>query len=165
MDGIAKRIVMSILGMVLVLGFWTIQSKLGCGRSGAAPVAERIPSKVWEGGGGKCKLEVEVSDPAEVRLEFYRWGDSGPHHGESFHARETVPAGRHMFIIEAPPETNVSPELQIHKPQLHEGSKMAWVLTCGDKECYRHEETWDPRDQEFWFEGRTVPNAGTGEGW
>src|SRR4051794_37280207 len=106
MDGFLKRIVMSIVGVVLVLGFWTIQGK--CNGSKAAPVVAKIPAKVWEGGGGKCKLEVEVSDPSTVHLDFYQWSEKGPHKNENFPCQEAVGPGKHTFIVEVPPETNVS---------------------------------------------------------
>ena len=50
--GIAKRFVLSIFGMILVLAWWTIR-----GPGEGASSSEGIPAKVWKGGAGVVTIE------------------------------------------------------------------------------------------------------------
>jgi hypothetical protein len=65
MAGLLKRGAMTILGVAVMLGFWTVK---GWFTDGASASLSHIPQKVWHGGGGTVSFEVESSDPARVSM-------------------------------------------------------------------------------------------------
>ncbi len=68
MNNLVKRALVAGVGMVIVLGWWTLQDKVKGGSTAA--VSNKIPTKVWEGGGTTVTIDVESSDPAVVRAYF-----------------------------------------------------------------------------------------------
>ena len=60
-----KKVLMSAMGLALVLGWRTFQEKTSGGKAFAA--SDRVPEKVWEGGGTTLTIEVESSNPTVLR--------------------------------------------------------------------------------------------------
>ena len=63
--GIAKRFVLSIFGMIVVLAWWTIR-----GPGEGASSSEGIPAKVWKGGAGVVTIEIENTDAGRASVTF-----------------------------------------------------------------------------------------------
>lgn len=159
-----RRVVIGVVGLVVVLGWWTL---IGRGGKSDTTVA-RIPDRIWEGGGGKTTVDVEFSHPGEVTLDFYCWDESGksPHAAQSFIAKQDVPAGKHHFVVEVTPKTNVCGYFRI--PGSKKGARIAYTLVCGAKKIGSDEGTAEEDAQpgnDFELRTPIVPEAGTGEGW
>src|SRR5215470_1713391 len=68
-NNLARRIVGAAVGLVLVLGYWTLKDKV-LGGTSQTSVSDKVPAKVWEGGGTTLTIETESSDPATLRAFF-----------------------------------------------------------------------------------------------
>lgn len=101
-----KRILMSAVGMLLVLGFWTITGKR---TKGGSKEAEAIPRKVLSGG-TDVTLDVEISAPGRVVTHFAKQGD------KSVDAYQKVAAGHHTFVISVPPGMSGTAEVNFDNP-------------------------------------------------
>jgi len=142
MNNLVKRMLVAGLGMLLVLGWWTIQGK----RDGASASASsaKIPAKLWEGGGAMVTVEVESTDPTIFRAYFTASDQSSPRTPvrspvRSMDAFEKIDAGKHSWTIDVPMGVGGSLELQASAPK--PGSKLSWTVRAGDKVIAQDAET------------------------
>ena len=137
MNYLMKRVAFGVVGMVLVLGWWTLT-----GKRDSVPSLDKIPSKAWEGGGGQVTIEAESSDPATMHVEFERpdiSDPSKPH--QRLQSTEKVAAGQHTWTIDVPTRTFAILEFEAVGPKT--GSKLSWTVHAGGKQIAQETETLD----------------------
>ncbi|HEV8525036.1 MAG TPA: hypothetical protein VGQ71_11090 [Terriglobales bacterium] len=122
MKKLATRAAISLLGMAITLGWWSLR-----GNSGSADhTLEKIPAAVWEGGGSRLTIEAEVSDPARINAAFHGPAPSGDER-RYLEAWENISAGRHSWTIALPAGTGGVLDLGIPEPKI--GSRISWTVT------------------------------------
>ena len=128
MDGLAKRFVMGVLGVAVMLGFWTVKGWV-TGEAGAT--VSHIPDKVWDGGGGTIVVEAESSDPARVSISFETNTpiDSADH--KMLETWERVGPGLHTWSIDVPAGVSGTAEVDAEAPR--PGSKVRVAVKVGDR--------------------------------
>lgn len=102
-----KSLVRAVLGLVVVLGWWTLTGN----RVSEAPVTA-VPPSVWGGGKGTLEIEVETTSPAEMRVSFDRDETE-----ESLESVEKVGAGVHRWTIDVPEDVGGYIELGAIDPR------------------------------------------------
>ncbi len=132
-----KRVLMSALGLALVLGWWTLQDKIRGAKASAA--SDRVPQKVWEGGGETLTIDVESSDPAVLRAYFAARGKNSGTPVRSLDTYEKVTAGSHSWTIDVPSAVGGDLELQADNPK--PGSRLTWTVRSGNNLLTRDSET------------------------
>ncbi len=151
----------AVLGMVLVLGWWTIK---GRNDSGNSATSDKIPSKVWEGGAGTVTIEAESSAPATLRAYFSsaEKSESGTPN-RSLEAWEKFPAGQHTWTIDVPAGTSGSLEFEAVGPK--PGSTLSWTVRAGDKQIAQETEKLEQplRANEAFFLQVEVDDFATGK--
>jgi hypothetical protein len=115
MEKILKRAVMTVLGVALTLGFWTVK---GWFLGEASATSSHIPDKVWDGGGGTVFIEFETTDPARVSATFETNDavDSGGH--KFLETWEPVQPGEHTYKIEVPANVLGTVEVSADAPKV-----------------------------------------------
>jgi hypothetical protein len=132
-----KRVAFGVVGMVLVLGWWTLT-----GKRDIAPSLDKIPSKVWEGGAGQVTVEAESSDPATMHAEFERPDISDPSkRHQRLQSTEKVAAGQHTWTIDVPASTFAILEFEAIGPKT--GSKLTWTVHAGGRQIAQESQTLD----------------------
>ena len=63
-----KVFVRTVLGLFVVLGWWTITGNLVSTNEALA----KIPPAVWGGGGGRLEIEAETTSAARMMVSFSR---------------------------------------------------------------------------------------------
>ena len=125
MAGMLKKLGTTLLGMALMLGWWTIR---GPGASDTE-TSSSIPSVVWEGGAGTLAIHAETSAPAQMRVSFYENSDSDE--ARSLETWEDVAPGVHDWTISVPSDVGGYVEISATDPQ--PGATLAWTLEAGDR--------------------------------
>ena len=115
MSGLLKRAAMTILGVVVMLGFWTVKSWF---TDEASASLSHIPQKVWDGGGGTVVFEVESSDPARVSISFETNDAVNSEDHKFLESWERVGAGAHTFSIEVPSSVGGTAEISAENPKI-----------------------------------------------
>lgn len=103
-----KAMIRTVLGLLLVIGWWTISGN----RISTSPAQDRIPASVWGGGAGKLQIEAETTTPATMAVSFS--DESGERHLETY---ERVAAGTHRWTIDVPNATGGYVELNADAPK------------------------------------------------
>jgi hypothetical protein len=133
MTGLIKKAVGAVLGMALVLGYWTF-----VGGSGTQTESmDTIPAKVWEGGAGTMQIEIESTSPAQMRISFYERSEE--EEAKSVETYEDVPAGLHTWTIDLPANTGGYVELGAVKPKV--GDKLSMKVLVNGKVAYEENST------------------------
>jgi hypothetical protein len=128
MQRLLKKGVMTILGLALVLGGWTIRDKF-FGRASAESYSH-IPARVWSGGGGQITIEAEASDPGKISASFEtNLPIEDPNH-RFLETWQKIDAGKHTFTVEVPPGVGGMVELDIDQPKVGAKARIA-VLVDG----------------------------------
>ena len=65
MERLVKRALMTVLGIVVTLAWWSIR-----GGDSNTQSADEIPATVWGGGGGTLTIEVHATCAAQFRVSF-----------------------------------------------------------------------------------------------
>ena len=161
MNSLVKRVLMAVGGMVLVLGWWTIQGKFS--GSSTAEASDKIPAKVWEGGGTTLTIETDSSDPAVLRALFEATAHTNGKAVRSLDSYEKIPAGRHTWTVDVPATVGGDLELQAENPKA--GSRLSWTVRCGDKVLKQETETLDSalKANEAFFLKMDVEDFSSGE--
>ena len=128
-----KRILSTLLGLVVVLTWWTIRGD----RSPPEEQLQGIPAKVWDGGGGTLAIEVDASTDATLSIDFHERRDGG----RNSNAREKVGPGAHSWSIEIPPNAGGYIEFEADAPQ--PGAKLSWTIRRDGRSIASGEETLD----------------------
>jgi hypothetical protein len=105
---VVKTLVRTVLGLVLVIGWWTITGN----SISTAPDQDKIPTSVFGGGGGKLEIEAETTGAATMAVSFS--DDSGERHLETY---ERVAAGTYRWSIDVPGEIGGYVELNADNPK------------------------------------------------
>jgi hypothetical protein len=129
MKALMKKGLMAILGLVVVLGAWTVRGWFE--GSASAQSASHIPAKVWDGGGGQVTIEVEASEPGTVSATFEtNLQIDDPKH-KFLESWERVSEGKHIFNVDVPANVGGTVEMSIEHPQL--GATVHVVVRIGDR--------------------------------
>jgi hypothetical protein len=164
----AKQIVISILGLVAMLGYWSF-----CGTSkvpGHTTDEGKIPSVIWEGGNNKLSIEADTTTPATMRVSFQAPAEGDKDYEERYHeAWEKIEPGHHSYTVAFPETTDFSTvELGADNPKV--GDELSWVVKLNDEVVQEDSYTLEkPLDEgyamflqvelEQWLQG----NAGDAE--
>lgn len=116
------KAVTAVLGLTLTLGYWSFT---GGGRD--VEVGERIPKKVWEGGGGTLTVQVESSSPGTMRISFNDRKDE-----RSLETYEKVSAGSYRWSVDVPRGAGGYVEFGADKPQV--GDTLSWTIMVNGSE-------------------------------
>ena len=115
MTGLLKRGAMTILGVAVMLGFWTVK---GWFTDEASASLSHIPQKVWDGGGGTVLVEVESSDPARVSISFETDNQVDSDDHKYLDTWEKIGAGAHTYSIEVPSNVGGTAEVSAENPKV-----------------------------------------------
>lgn len=136
MNRVMKRVLTAAGGMALVLAVWTIQGKI----SGSATAAsDRVPAKVWEGGGTTLTIETESTEPAVLRALFESTSRTNGTPTRSLDSFEKIAAGRHTWTIDVPASVGGDLELQAENPK--PGSRLSWTVRADNRMLHQETET------------------------
>ena len=113
-----KKILTSLLGMVVVLTWWTIR---GDGRH--HELANTIPAKVWEGGGGTIAVAVNTTTAGKMSISF----GEDKKKGRDLVATEQVGPGSHSWSVEVPRMAGGYIEFEADAPKV--GDRMSWTIS------------------------------------
>jgi hypothetical protein len=133
MNGLIKKAVGTILGVAVMLGYWTF-----VGDSGKQSESmNKIPVKVWDGGAGTMQVEMDSTGPAQMRVSFYERGEDQD--ARSVETHEDVSAGFHTWTIDLPANTGGYVELGAVKPNV--GDKLSMKVLVNGKVAYEESST------------------------
>jgi len=126
-----KALIRSVLGLVLVLGWWTFT-----GNSISTQKAQdKIPASVWGGGGGKLEIEAETSTPARMMVGFSRDTQDAEDNLETY---EDVPAGTYRWTIDVPRGTGGYLELNAVAPKA--GDRIKFRMISGGRTVFEDQD-------------------------
>lgn len=122
MAGLLKRGAMTILGVALILGFWTVK---GWFSDEASASLSHIPLKVWDGGGGTVSFEVESSDAAKVSISFETDNPVDSQDHKYLEAWEKIGPGARTFSIQVPSNVGGTAEISSENPKVGSRVRLA----------------------------------------
>jgi hypothetical protein len=133
-QNLLTKIVTTVLGVALMLGWWTLRDKMGCNGDSSSSTVKKIPSKVWDGGGGTLTIEAEASEPASVVASF-ETNDSVEEKDHKFlEAWEQIQAGQHVFTVEVPANVGGHISVLFPDPKVAKvGSKLSVRVSVNGK--------------------------------
>ena len=132
MQGLIKKAVGTLLGLAVVLGYWTFVD------SGTkTESADKIPAKVWVGGAGTMQVESDATSAAQMRVSFYERSESDD--AKSLETYEDVSPGFHVWTIDLPANTGGYVELNAVKPKV--GDKLSMKVLINGKVAYEENST------------------------
>ncbi len=105
---VMKALVRTVLGLVLVLGWWTITGNL----VSTEKALDKIPPTVFGGGGAKIEIEAETTSAARMMVGFS--DESGDRNLETW---EDVPAGTFRWSVDVPSGIGGYVELNALEPK------------------------------------------------
>ena len=140
MQGMLKSLGKTLLGLVVVLAWWTIR---GPGDSDTE-TSSSIPTVVWDGGAGQLSIHAETSTPAQMRVSFYEESESDD--ARSLESHEDVTPGIHNWTISVPANVGGYVELSATDPQ--PGATLSWTLEAAGKLVDEQSERLDQPLQE-----------------
>ena len=127
-----KALVRSVLGLVLVLGWWTFTGNIVSTDRAVA----KIPASVFGGGAGHVEIEAETTTPARLMVGFS--DESGDRNLESY---EDVPAGTFRWKIEVPKDLGGYIELNAMAPKT--GDRLKFRLLANGRTVFDGSEQLD----------------------
>jgi len=129
-----KGLLRSAAGLALMLGWWTLT---GGGDDPNHESASRIPTAVWEGGGGHLAIEADTSSAAQMRVSFSEEDESGE--GRELQTWEDVAAGHHTWTIDVPSGVGGYVELGAVDPK--PGDALRWTVTVNGETVDEQSDT------------------------
>jgi len=114
MSNLVKQGLIAVLGLVIVLAWWSWTG------DGTSETSEGIPAKVWEGGAARLTVEVENTCPARFNLTF----NEREQDGRSLETWTKVGAGTHSWSIDVPARVGGYIDFTAENPQV--GDRLAW---------------------------------------
>jgi len=139
-NNLARRIVGAAVGLVLVLSYWTLKDKV-LGGTSQTSVSDKVPAKIWEGGGTTLTIETESSDPATLRAFFESTEKHEGTPSRSLEAYEKIPAGSHTWTIDVPAAVGGDLEFEAVNPK--SGARLKWTVRSGSSVLKHETETLD----------------------
>jgi hypothetical protein len=136
MNWLVRRVVFTVIGVVIALGIMTVRGRFG-GSGGGGKTVEGIPPKVFDGTLA-CTIKVELSDPGDIDVHFATGNGYDVNKPQYVNARQSLPAGKHEWKVLVPARTSCNPEVHIRPPALKKGSKI--VLTVNDGKTDHRDE-------------------------
>lgn len=144
MQSMLKSLAKTLVGLALVLAWWTIR---GPGESDTE-TASSIPTVVWDGGAGTFSIHAETSAPAQMRVSFYENSESDD--ARSLETHQDVAAGIHNWTISVPANVGGYVELSATDPQ--PGTTLSWTLQAGGATVDEQTEQLEkPLEQGYGF--------------
>jgi hypothetical protein len=138
---VVKWLIKTVLGLVLVLGWWTLT-----GNSISSQKAQdKIPASVFGGGAGKVEIEAETTTAARMMIGFS--DESGERNLESY---EDVPAGSYRWTIDVPAGISGYLELNAVAPKAGDRIKFR-ILANGETVFEDQEELLQPLEPGYAF--------------
>jgi hypothetical protein len=136
-----KTLIRSVLGLALVLGWWTIT-----GNSISTQKAQdKIPASVFGGGAAEVEIEAETTTAARMMVGFS--DESGERNLESY---EDVPAGTYRWTIDVPSEIGGYVELNAVAPKAGDRIKFR-ILANGHPVFEDQDELLQPLEPGYAF--------------
>lgn len=129
MQYMLKRAALAILGVVVMLAYWTVTG------GGSNSEVQGIPAKVWEGGGGILGIEIDSTTAAKFRISFNDDSD------KSLETWTPVTAGSHHFAIDIPHQAGGYIEFGADDPKV--GDKLSWKISLNGETVDEQEDTLD----------------------
>ncbi len=121
MTGLLKRGALTILGVAVTLGFWTVRDRF---TDRASASLSRIPNKVWSGG-NRIEVEVETSARARVSASFETGNAPDDASHQYLETWEKVEPGRHTFTIDVPAQVGGMVEIDSEDPKVGDTVRIA----------------------------------------
>jgi hypothetical protein len=115
MAGLLKRGALTILGVAVMLGFWTVK---GWFTDEASASLSHIPQKFWDEGGGTVVVEVETSDPSRVSMTFETNNQVNSDDHKYLETWEKIGPGARTFSVEVPSEVGGTAEVSAENPKV-----------------------------------------------
>jgi hypothetical protein len=128
MQNILKRAVLALLGVAVMIAWWTIT-----GDPGTHDEVKGIPAKVWDGDGGTLAVDIESTTAARFSISF------GDEKDKSMTAWTNVDAGTHSWSVEIPRGAGGYIELGAENPKV--GDKLQWKITLNGNTVEEQSET------------------------
>lgn len=138
MNSLLKKVLTSVGGLALVLGFWTIQGKIF---GSSEKTIDKIPAKVWEGGGTTLVIETDSNNSAVVRALFESTSKTNGTPVRSLGTYEKIAPGHHTWTVDVPATVGGDLEFQAEDPK--PGARLTWTVRTGDKVLKQESETLD----------------------
>ena len=137
MNSLVKRALSAGIGLALILGWWTLEDKVKGGSKAAA--SDKIPAKVWEGGGTTLLIDVESNDAAILRVYFEATSKTNGTPVRSLDTYEKVSAGNHSWTVDVPSAVGGDIELEASNPK--PGSRLSWTVRAGERVLAQESES------------------------
>jgi len=118
-----KGLLKTAVGLALMLGWWRLKGAV-VGDGPAEETADRIPTAVWEGGGGHLAIDVDTTSAAQMRVSFSEEGESGQE--RHLATWEDVAAGHHTWTIDVP--SGVSGYVELGAADPKPGDELRWTV-------------------------------------
>ena len=133
MQGLMKKLLGTVLGLAVVLGYWTLTGDSGT----KTETSGSIPAKVWAGGAGTMRIETDSTSAAQMRVSFHAERDGED--AKSLETYEEIGAGSHTWTIDVPAETGGYVELNAVQPKV--GDRVSMKVFVNDQLAYEESET------------------------
>ena len=147
MESFVKRLVLGALGVVVMLGYWTVK---GWFVGDANATMKHIPAKVWDGGGGTIVVETDSTEAARVYVSFETNLAMDDDDHKFLETWEQVTPGFHAFKIEVPPGVSGSAELNVENPKVGSKARIA-VRVNGEIAVEDHQVLNEPLKEGWAF--------------
>ena len=122
MEGLVKRLVLGVLGVAVMCGYWTVK---GWFVGDANATMKHIPAKVWDGGGGTIVVETDSTEAARVYVSFETNNAIDDSDHKFLETWERVEPGFHAFKIEVPPGVSGTAEVDVENPKVGSKARVA----------------------------------------
>ena len=132
MQSLVKKAVGTLLGVVVVLAYWTF-----VGPGSNTETADKIPAKVWAGGAGTMQIEIDSTSAAQMRVSFDENSESDD--AKSLETYEDVPPGFRVWTIDLPANAGGYVELGAVNPKV--GDKLSMKVMVNGKVAYEASDT------------------------
>ena len=147
MNALVKRALTSVVGLAIVLAWWSLRP----GDSKNVHTAG-IPAVVWGGGGAQLTIEAQANCAAYVSISFE--GDGGPNGPLADHglleAREEIDGGSHTWTIDVPEHVGGMVEMGASQPTT--GNQLSWRLLVNGRQVDQQSESLDqPLEKGYAF--------------
>jgi hypothetical protein len=131
MQTLLKKVVGALLGVAVMLGYWTF-----VGSNDTTESADKIPARVWAGGAGTMQIEIDSTSAAQMRVSFTENREDDE--AKSLETYEDVTAGFHVWTIDVPADTGGYVELGAVKPK--PGDKLSMKVSVNGRVAYEESD-------------------------